>query len=134
MDIPRSESVITKKIEVDTLRSMIDTQILPACYAYSGDLAQSVKANIDAGVPAPQKDTLVKLNALLTSLHAKRKEFESVHQKAEGISGEEEKAKLYAGDISTAMADVRSVVDELESMVGDDYWPLPKYREMLFFT
>jgi len=30
------------------------------------------------------------------------------------------------------MADTRQVVDELESMVGDDYWPLPKYREMLF--
>ena len=113
---------------------MIDTQILPAGYAYSGDLALSVKANLDAGVPAPQKETLTKLNGLLTTLHTKRKELESTHQKAETASGEEDKAKLYAADVSTAMTDVRSVVDELESMVGDDYWPLPKYREMLFFT
>jgi glutamine synthetase len=120
------------QIEVETLRSMIDTQILPACYAYSGDLAFSVKANLDVGVPAPQKDSLIRLNTLLTSLHTKRKEFESVHQKAEGTHGDEEKAKLYAGDVSTAMTDVRAVVDELESIVGDDYWPLPKYREMLF--
>lgn len=134
MHIRLERYVKNLQIEVDTLRSMIDTQILPACYAYSGDLAASVKANLDAGVPSPQKETLAKLNALLTSLHAKRKEFESLHQKAEGTAGEEEKAKLYAGDISTSMADVRHVVDELESMVGDDYWPLPKYREMLFFT
>jgi glutamine synthetase len=59
------------QIEVETLRSMIDTQILPTGYAYSGDLALSVKANADAGVPAPQKETLTKLNALLTSLHSK---------------------------------------------------------------
>jgi glutamine synthetase len=113
---------------------MIDTQILPACYAYSGDLAFSVKANLDAGVPSPQKETLMKLNALVTSLHAKRKELEATHQKAEGISGEEAKAKLYAGEVSTAMTEVRGVVDELEALVGDDYWPLPKYREMLFFA
>jgi len=24
------------------------------------------------------------------------------------------------------------VCDALELIVGDDYWPLPKYREMLF--
>jgi glutamine synthetase type III len=27
---------------------------------------------------------------------------------------------------------VRGLCDGLESRVGDDYWPLPKYREMLF--
>ncbi len=134
MHIRLERYVKNLQIEVETLRSMIDTQILPACYAYSGDLATSVKANADAGVSAPQKETLMKLNGLLTSLHAKRKEFEAVHQKTEGTVGDEEKAKLYAGDVSTAMTDVRSVVDELESMVGDDYWPLPKYREMLFFS
>lgn len=122
------------QIEVETLRSMIDTQILPTCYAYSGDLATSVKANADAGVPAPHKETLMKLNTLISSLHTKRKELEAVHHKAESAVGEEEKAKHYAAEVSTAMSEVRGVVDELESMVGDDYWPLPKYREMLFFA
>ena len=33
------------------------------------------------------------------------------------------------------MFEVRAgVCDELESIVADDYWPLPKYREMLFLT
>jgi glutamine synthetase len=122
------------QIEVETLRSMIDTQILPICYAYSGDLAVSVKANADAGVPAPQKETLTKLNTLVSTLHAKRKELEAVHHKAESAVGEEDKAKLYAVEVSMAMGEVRGVVDELESMVGDDYWPLPKYREMLFLA
>jgi glutamine synthetase len=122
------------QIEVETLRSMIDTQILPVCYAYSGDLAISVKANADAGVPAPQKETLTKLNTLVGTLHAKRKELEAVHHKAESAVGEEDKAKLYSVEVSSAMGEVRGVVDELESMVGDDYWPLPKYREMLFLA
>jgi glutamine synthetase len=27
---------------------------------------------------------------------------------------------------------VRDVADELETLVSDDMWPLPKYRELLF--
>jgi glutamine synthetase len=31
-----------------------------------------------------------------------------------------------------AMAAVREAVDRLEKVVPDDYWPLPRYRDMLF--
>ena len=31
-----------------------------------------------------------------------------------------------------AMQAVRAVVDELETIVADDHWPLPTYQEMLF--
>ena len=35
-------------------------------------------------------------------------------------------------EILTAMADLRTTVDTLESEIDDSRWPLPKYREMLF--
>ena len=35
-------------------------------------------------------------------------------------------------DILTAMQHLRTTVDELEKLVADPCWPLPKYREMLF--
>jgi len=31
-----------------------------------------------------------------------------------------------------AMHEVREVADQLEKVVADDLWPLPKYEEMLF--
>ena len=34
--------------------------------------------------------------------------------------------------IVPAMNDVRKSADRLETMVADDLWPLPTYREMLF--
>jgi glutamine synthetase len=34
--------------------------------------------------------------------------------------------------IIPAMLAVRKIADELEGIVQDDLWPLPKYREMLF--
>jgi glutamine synthetase len=30
------------------------------------------------------------------------------------------------------MAEVREACDALELVVGDEFWPLPKYREILF--
>jgi glutamine synthetase len=30
------------------------------------------------------------------------------------------------------MQEVRDAVDALELVVGDEYWPVPRYREMLF--
>jgi glutamine synthetase len=40
---------------------------------------------------------------------------------------------IYARDhIVTSMARVREVVDKLECVVSDEFWPLPTYQEMLF--
>lgn len=113
-------------IEVDTLRHMVDTQILPTCYAYAGALAQATSA---AGLKAPALD---RMKQLLSSLETKRSDLEKVFHKVETLGSEDEKAKLLARDVSTLMAEVRGLCDDLESVVADDYWPLPKYREMLF--
>lgn len=121
-------------IEVDTLRSMVDTIVLPTAYSYAGDIAGSVANMKAAGVVAPHADTLNRINQLIASLQTKRAGLETVYHKVEQLGGEDDKAKLLSLDVSNAMADVRAVCDELEAIVGDDYWPLPKYREMLFLS
>jgi glutamine synthetase len=30
------------------------------------------------------------------------------------------------------MSDLREIVDDLESLVADDLWPIPTYRDILF--
>jgi glutamine synthetase len=122
------------QIEVDTLRSMVDTLILPACYGYFGMLAGTVASAKAAGVTAPQSDSLNRLSTLIASLQSKRKTMEEAAHHAEALKSEEDKARALSREVSAAMLDVRSVCDELESIVADDYWPLPKYREMLFLA
>jgi glutamine synthetase len=51
-----------------------------------------------------------------------------IHE-AEGIEAE---AKVVAETVIPAQAALREVADALESVVSDDLWPLPKYRELLF--
>ena len=41
-------------------------------------------------------------------------------------------AKFYEQKVIPAMNDVRKVADELELIVDDALWPLPKFREMLY--
>ncbi|MFT4711524.1 MAG: glutamine synthetase, partial [Planctomycetota bacterium] len=40
-------------------------------------------------------------------------------------------SKLLAADLIPPMSQLRGVVDALETLVADDLWPVPKYRELL---
>lgn len=121
-------------IEVDTLRQMVDTVILPSCLMYHGALAASVAAAKAAGVTSPAADACNKIGTLVASLQTKRTALESAFHKVEQMASEDEKAKFLSREVSTLMFDVRAVTDELEAIVADDFWPLPKYREMLFLS
>lgn len=121
-------------IEADSLRQILDTMIMPACYAYHGQLAKGVVNSKAAGVFAPQAEALTKVSDLLQSLQQKRAVLETAFHKSEKLGSEDEKAKMLSLEVATAMQDARTLADELESIVADDYWPLPKYREMLFLS
>jgi glutamine synthetase len=121
-------------IEADTLRQMVDTIILPTVYGYQGDLAQTVVSAKAAGVSAPQEKTLKEISQLLEKITKKRDEFEKVYSQVEKLATEEEKASLLSLGVSQAMLEVRELCDALEAIVSDEYWPLPKYREMLFLS
>lgn len=121
-------------IEVDTLRSIVDTQILPACYAYHAALVVGMSAAKSVGAPTPQAEITAQLATLIGALQVKRKTLDALMLKVEQIHHEEEKAVLLSRDVSMVMGEIRGSCDELEALVADDYWPLPKYREMLFLA
>ncbi|MDB5290326.1 MAG: glutamine synthetase type, partial [Phycisphaerales bacterium] len=41
-------------------------------------------------------------------------------------------AKHYRDHVIASMAELRKAGDKLETIIADDLWPLPTYREMLF--
>ncbi len=121
-------------IEVDTLCQMVDATIMPACFAYHASLSAGLANAKAAGVFAPQAEVLNRLNTLITSLQSKRTAFNSSIEKCNGIEHEDAKAEFLADKIAPEMAEIRTVCDDLEGIVGDTFWPLPKYREMLFLA
>ncbi len=44
-----------------------------------------------------------------------------------------ERAAAYYETVFPHMDTIRRIADELEMVIDDELWPLPKYREMLFF-
>ena len=51
---------------------------------------------------------------------------------ANKIESEREKAIAYSETVLPYFSPIRANADELELIVDDELWPLPKYREMLF--
>ncbi|MBK6307682.1 MAG: glutamine synthetase III [Gemmatimonadetes bacterium] len=121
-------------IELHTLKEMVDTLVLPAAYSYQGALAANAAQAKAAGIKEiPQVERANEVGALAKQLKAKREALAKVIDKAESLHEELAPcATLLTSEGADAMAAVRAASDALELIIGDEFWPLPKYREMLF--
>lgn len=124
--------VKTVAIEAKLTRFMGQTQILPACLRYQGEVAATVAAVKAAGVEnAPQLTLLKTLTNGIGDLQKALADLDhaiSHHAEGELI----DHAKFTRDKVIPAMNAVRTSADKLETIVADDLWPIPTYREMLF--
>jgi glutamine synthetase len=121
-------------IELITLREMVDTVVLPAGFSYANALAQGAANARAAGITSiPQVDAANRVGAMIEELMQGRARLGAVIDQAEEMHDDcTAQASLLTREGAEAMAAVRGCCDALELVVGDDQWPLPKYREMLF--
>jgi len=121
-------------IEANTLLQLIDTAVLPAAYAYSGQLAEAAAQAKAAGIKRiPQVAAANTIGERIEELVKRRDALAEGIARAEGMHDElEAQAKLLTSAVADRMAAVRDTSDVLELSVSDELWPLPKYREMLF--
>jgi glutamine synthetase len=121
-------------IEAHTLRELVDTVVLPAALDYHGSLCNAAAQAKSAGLkPVPQVGEANETGKTIEKLRSARTALISLLEKVDGMHDDLRKqAEVLTTDVTDAMAKVRGECDALELTVGDDYWPLPKYREMLF--
>jgi glutamine synthetase len=121
-------------IEMHTLAEMIDTMILPAAYAYLGTLVDAAAKARSAGIKVvPHLAAANDDGKLAAGLQKGASALHVVIAKAEGLHHDAAKqAQFLTSSGADAMATVREASDALELHIGDAYWPLPRYREMLF--
>ena len=96
-------------------------------------MAGSISALQGAGakVPARQTALLGKLTETIDQLQAATDKLDQAlahHANGDPLAH----AKFARDHVVTGLAEVRKYGDALETMVADDLWPLPTYREMLF--
>ena len=111
---------IRANIEAETTASIARTLLLPAALRHL--------ALIDHAEVAGLAD---EVRPLIDGLIAALKELDEANRYPDGVEGLE--LAVHARDRQlTAMVGVREVADQLEKLVADDLWPLPKYSEILF--
>ncbi len=121
-------------IEMHTLAEMVDTIVLPTAFTYANTLAEGAAHAKAAGIArVPQVDAANRVGAMIEELQRHRATLGEVLERAEGLHHDcAAQAGVLTREGAESMAAVRGCCDALELAVGDDQWPLPKYREMLF--
>jgi glutamine synthetase len=120
------------QIEAETMVSMARTMILPAALTYQKRIGEAIQAVQGAGVDG--EDQRQMLEEFVTLVNALRAKVDVLDKAAHHHAGDDplDHAKHIKQHVKPAMADLRVVADELEALVADDLWPMPKYRDLLF--
>ncbi len=122
-EIASEEYVQKIIIEGNCALDIARTLIAPAAKAeYLETLkacAKADKCSVAAGTSA-LRDSVIRLGVGLDAIKTQCTDLEDAVEKKDTTA------------ILTAMVALRTTVDNLEKIVADDKWPLPKYREMLF--
>ncbi|MBA2765034.1 MAG: glutamine synthetase type III, partial [Thermoleophilaceae bacterium] len=107
-------------IEAESTAMLARTQLLPAGLRYLELIDESGISSLDAEARGLVEEFVTVIRALETA--------NAYPDGAEGID-----LAVYARDHQlAAMVRVREIADQLEKIVPDDFWPLPRYSEMLF--
>jgi glutamine synthetase len=116
--------VVKINIEAETTFSIAKTALLPAAVRYLGELAVAGEstgvATIAAEVSGLVDEFVVRIGALAEA---------NLHPHIDDVL---EYARYVQNTVVPAMMAVREVADQLERVVPDSIWPLPKYSEILF--
>lgn len=127
-----------KKVEIQTslANELFCNQILPAGLRYQTDLFNNIKAALDAGIEKSMLKTQYNLCEQLSNNINKAQEcaerMEAEKIKAKNLSSTHDQAVQFCKQVKPVLSELRDSVDNLELLVEDQYWPLPKYREILF--
>jgi glutamine synthetase len=76
--------------------------------------------------------TLAEISERVTNLKNAIEKLDATRAKMEHHGDLLSHARYQRDEVVPAMNAVRTVADELELLVDDNKWPLPKYREMLY--
>jgi len=122
-------------IEAGVMIDMADKLIFPAGSEYAASIADSINSLKAAGIktiPTAQIEVLEDVVNALNCLKAESDKLKDVLEAVSAIHDEHKKAVAFKEKVFAQMAVLRSCGDDLEPMVGRDYWPMPTYEDMLF--
>ena len=120
-------------IEALTAVDMANQLILPAVSKYTKEITKALTLKKELGLRDDYEASIAqRLSTLNSEAFARTKELEGELAAVKKLVGAENVAKAYAKRVLTKMAELRAIVDEMESITAKEYWPLPAYGDLLF--
>jgi len=128
--------VTTVNIEIKLMIEMFRTMILPAAIKTQKDWGQSVTLSRSAtgkkrSLPG-QARHIESLGDAIEKAIKCADQLEKSRNAASKIRDLAKQADIYSNKLLDQAEKLRDAVDVLEKHTDDNYWPMPKYRELLF--
>ena len=128
--------VKTINVEAQLTATIARTMILPAALGHQTNVANCLIATRQALAScdaSAAERALTQVSNLTSRLKTAIEKLDEARSKADqNDHGPREHALLCRDRVVPAMNEVRAEADALEHVVDDNYWPIPKYRELLF--
>jgi len=123
-------------VEAISTFQIASTAILPAAIEYQTKLARSIyeTKRVASAIDLTEQEKLLSyVSDTINRLRAGITNLQELHHRSEESGDDPIAAARFCRDqLLPAMEEVRARADQLEQVVEDSLWPLPKYRELLF--
>jgi glutamine synthetase len=131
------ENYIKKvQIEARVIGDLATTYILPSAVKYQNVLVNNIRGLKEIGIAdkayGNQKKIAEKIAEHIGKISSGVEAMINERKIANKLENTRDKAIAYCDKVKPYFDEIRYHVDKLELLVDDEYWELPKYREMLF--
>ena len=135
-----NETYVKKlQIEARVIGDVCLNHVIPAAVSYQNILIKSIQGCKDVfgddfkTLCKADMETYKNISGFVNKISEDVEALVEARKKANKVEDMSERAKLYSTEVKEEMDKVRYSADHLEMLVDDELWPLPKYRELLFF-
>ena len=133
--------IYVKKLQIEAriIGDMCLNHVIPAAVKYQNILIENVKGIREIfgksymEFCSSEVETLKKISSYINNVSIYVEQLVEARKRANKLEDMAERAKVYSHEVKDMMDKVRDCADHLEMLIDDEMWPLPKYRELLFF-
>lgn len=122
----------TLLIEVHTLREIIATYVIPAAEKQLRQSQTILKDAMTSGFKKVYSDKVEALEEVFEAILVSQTEIDNCLAEIDSVHDEAKKMEMIQAELVPLRDKLRQSADKIETLVSDELWPLPKYREMLF--
>ena len=124
-------------IEARTMLKIANKQLIPAATSYMGDVAATAAAKTsvsEAISTRAETKLLTELSKYTDEMSDAADALKALTDEVSAMEDEAAKAYAFHDQVLPAMARLRAAADVAEELCDEEYWPLPCYSRMLFYT